>query len=114
MGSARFELIIDFYRHEVDVALRCDGCKHTRFLIVQQVGRIFGIEERIAKCAKRLVRSHRGHKGGRMTPIPKLALGQINVSGRTAEALRLCPPWVERYGNRPRLQQTGAVAVPRS
>jgi hypothetical protein len=72
MGSARFELIIDFYRHEVDVALRCDGCKHTRCLTVQQVGKIFGIEERIAKCAKRLVCSRCGHKGGRMTPIPKL------------------------------------------
>lgn len=72
MGSARFEPIIDFYRHEVDVALRCNGCKHTRFLTVQQVGKIFGIEERITRCAKRLLCSGCGHRGGRMTAIPKL------------------------------------------
>ena len=35
-------------------------------------GKIFGIEERIARCAKRLVCSQCWHRGGRMTAIPKL------------------------------------------
>ena len=30
------------------------------------------LKERIANCAKRLVCSHCGHRGGRMTPVPKL------------------------------------------
>lgn len=34
--------------------------------------KIFGIGERITQCAKRLVCSQCWHKGGRMTPIPKL------------------------------------------
>ena len=71
-ANRRFETIMDFGRHRVDVALRCNGCRHTRFLTLEQVVDIFGLATRIGRAELRLRCTRCGHKGGRMAPIPQL------------------------------------------
>ncbi|GAO38365.1 hypothetical protein SCH01S_14_00300 [Sphingomonas changbaiensis NBRC 104936] len=73
MGNARFEVMGDFGRYDTDVAVRCDHCRHKRFLTTAQVYTIFGMETRIAKAQRRLRCSQCGGKGGRFAPIPRLA-----------------------------------------
>ena len=72
VGSARFEIVMDYAVRGVDVALRCGGCRHTRFLTSAQAADIFGLAERITRAERRLRCSRCGHKGGRMAPIPRL------------------------------------------
>ena len=75
-ANRRFETILDYARHEVDVAIRCNGCRHRRFLTVEQVIDIFGIATRIGRAEHRLRCMQCGHKGGRMAPIAKLERGE--------------------------------------
>lgn len=72
MGTARFETIMDFARREVDVAVRCRGCRYTRHMKADQVGDVFGLGTRIATAERRLRCSKCGHKGARLAPIPRL------------------------------------------
>ena len=41
MGSARLDTVFDFARLEVDVAVRCLGCRYTRKLRAEQLLAIF-------------------------------------------------------------------------
>jgi DNA-directed RNA polymerase subunit RPC12/RpoP len=72
MGSARFETVLDFARLGVDVAIRCDGCKHKRNLTAEQLATIFGLGARLATVRRRLTCSKCGHKGASLAPIPRL------------------------------------------
>ena len=71
-ANRRFETILDYARHGYDVAIRCEACRHRRFLTVEQVIDIFGLATRIGRAELRLRCMHCGHKGGRMAPIPRL------------------------------------------
>lgn len=72
MGTARFEKVIDYAIRKVDVAVRCEGCRHVRNLTVEQLADIFGLATRLAEVRRRLTCSKCGHKGAKLAPIPKL------------------------------------------
>jgi hypothetical protein len=72
MGTARFETILDYARYDVDAAIRCGGCGHTRYLKLEQLEAIFGLGTRIGTAARRLKCSKCGHKGAKVTPVPRL------------------------------------------
>ena len=72
MGNFRFETILDFSSKQVDVAVRCDGCRRVRYLTAAQVADIFGIACRIVTAERRLRCSQCGHKGAKLAPIPRL------------------------------------------
>ncbi len=72
MGTARFEVVGDFGRHDVDVAIRCPKCRHTRRLTCSQLYVIFGFGERIYRAQRRCVCSKCGERGARFAPVPKL------------------------------------------
>jgi hypothetical protein len=71
-ANRRFETILDFSRHGFDVALRCDNCRHKRYLTCAQAITIFGLATRIGRAELRLRCMQCGHKGGRIAPIPLL------------------------------------------
>jgi hypothetical protein len=75
-ANRRFEVIMDFARHGFDVALRCDSCRHKRYLTCRQVIDLFGLDERIGRAELRLRCMQCGHRGGRMAPIPLLNPGK--------------------------------------
>jgi DNA-directed RNA polymerase subunit RPC12/RpoP len=64
MGTARIETIMDFARLKVDVAIRCDGCRHKRHMRFEQMEAVFGLGTRIVEAQRRLKCSQCGHKGG--------------------------------------------------
>ncbi len=76
MGTARFETIGDYLRYDVDVAIRCDGCRYRRTLTAEQIQAIFGLGTRIITAQRRLRCSRCGAKGGRLAPIPRLTGGR--------------------------------------
>lgn len=72
MGTARFETITDYIRREVDIAIRCLGCGHTRDMKADSLVAIFGLSVRVAEVKRRLRCRQCGHKGAKLAPIPKL------------------------------------------
>jgi hypothetical protein len=72
MASAKFESMLDFAKRDVDVAIRCNHCRHTRMLTIEQACDIFGMATRVARAQSRCRCSECGGRGARMTPIPKL------------------------------------------
>ena len=72
MGTARFETVGDYLRHKVDVAIRCDRCRHKRTLTAEQLEAIFGLGTRLVTAERRLRCGKCQGKGGRLAPIPKL------------------------------------------
>lgn len=40
---ARFETILDFTSYDVDVAIRSEGCRHTRHMARGEVGAVVGL-----------------------------------------------------------------------
>lgn len=72
MGCARFETVLDYFKRDVDVAVRCEGCRHLRHMTREQFEAVFGIECRLIVAARRLRCSRCGHKGARLAAIPRL------------------------------------------
>ena len=72
MGTSRFETIMDFARRNVDVAMRCQGCKRIRKMTVEELGTVFGLATKVATAERRLRCSQCDHKGARLTPIPRI------------------------------------------
>ena len=72
MGTARIETILDFARLEVDVAIRCDGCRRTRHMTAGEMATVFGLATRVGAAERRLTCRECGHKGAKLAPIPRL------------------------------------------
>jgi hypothetical protein len=72
MGTARFETVMDYARREVDVAIRCEGCRRVRNMTADQLGAVFGLDGKRLAIERRLRCSQCGHKGAKLAPIPKL------------------------------------------
>ena len=72
MGTARFETLVDYAKREVDVGIRCEGCRRVRYMTVAQLGDVFGLATRRDAIERRLRCSQCGHKGARLAPIPRL------------------------------------------
>ena len=72
VGSVHFEQIIDYAKHEVSVAIRCNACRHTRSITAAQAAAIFGYATRVQAAAARCRCSKCGGKGARFTAVPQL------------------------------------------
>jgi hypothetical protein len=62
----------DLGRPDLDVAFRCNHCKHRRRLTLEQAYAIFGMPTRIANAQARCRCSRCGEKGARIAPIPRM------------------------------------------
>ena len=62
----------DIGRHDLDVAIRCNHCKHLRKLTLEQAYAVFGVATRIANAQARCRCSQCGEKGARIAPIPRM------------------------------------------
>jgi hypothetical protein len=71
MGSARFELVMDYSARGVDVAIRCEGSRRTRYMTAQELVDVFGPARRVT-AERRLRCRECGHKGAKLAPVPKL------------------------------------------
>jgi DNA-directed RNA polymerase subunit RPC12/RpoP len=72
MGSAKFETLVDFNRHDCDVAIRCTGCGHTRTVKVPDLGAALGWGTRLPVARKRLRCQECGRRGAKLIPVPRL------------------------------------------
>ena len=72
MGTARIDTIMDFARLNVDVAVRCGGCRRKRHLTAEEIEAVFGLATRVATAERRLKCGECGHKGARLSPVPRL------------------------------------------
>jgi hypothetical protein len=54
---------MDFARLNVDVAIRCNGCRYTRHMTAEEVEAVFGLATRLIVAQRRLKCSKCGHKG---------------------------------------------------
>lgn len=72
MGTARFETIMDFLRLNVDVAVRCSGCRRIRYMTAEELEAVFGAPTRLLTAQRRLRCSQCGHRGAKLAPIPRM------------------------------------------
>jgi hypothetical protein len=72
MATARFETIMDYLRLNVDVAVRCTGCRRTRYMRAEELEAVFGVAARVLVAQRRFKCGECGHKGAKLAPIPRL------------------------------------------
>lgn len=71
MGTARFDEIIHFAARNVDVAIRCGGCRRVRYMKAEEMADVFGLATRVVTAERRLKCRACGHKGAKLAPVPR-------------------------------------------
>lgn len=72
MGTAKFETLMDFAKREVDVAIRCQGCRRVRKVKIEVLADVLSLGTRVVEAERRLRCGECGHRGARLAPILRL------------------------------------------